>query len=421
MWLDLKLAHGKQRKTINTNVEPTQNRPVASFKRTNQARIDELDGVRGILSMWVAISHIFCWTGFFSLSFQEPLGRIWAEFVGAGPAVEVFMILSGFVISYLIHNRNQTYSEFMCGRAFRIYPIYLTCILIGFGATYLTPFVLETAPWRETFYFKAIREISDSEISAPATHAFWHLTLLNGLVPTRLLRDATATFLAPAWSITLEWQYYLIAPFLARFIRSGLGIVVITFFAWLGVRYRDYWTNPHLAFLPAQLHLFLIGIGSFHLYAFACRVPRHRPKIFAGFTAILIAVSVLLVPWHKIALLIWAIGFGCIFAGGNDRFTKLLRIPRKILLHPLLQWIGKISFPLYLVHWPIIIGFISILLFYFPKITSIQALLAMLFFGLPLILAAAAALHAFIERPMMAMGKKFNARFRPATVRSVRI
>jgi hypothetical protein len=27
-------------------------------------RVDELDGIRGILALWVAVTHILCWCGF---------------------------------------------------------------------------------------------------------------------------------------------------------------------------------------------------------------------------------------------------------------------------------------------------------------------------------------------------------------------
>lgn len=48
------------------------------------------------------------------------------------------------------------------------------------------------------------------------------------------------------------------------------------------------------------------------------------------------------------------------------------------------------------------------LLYWQPRITSLNALLLMLLFGLPAVLLAAWLLHISIEAPMMRWGKKFN-------------
>lgn len=39
-----------------------------------------------------------------------------------------------------------------------------------------------------------------------------HIPLIHGLIPPSALPDAAAAFLGRAWSISTEWQFYLIAP-----------------------------------------------------------------------------------------------------------------------------------------------------------------------------------------------------------------
>ena len=373
-------------------------------------RVDELDGLRGLLSLWVVLSHTFCWTGFWEFTAPRPFQRFWAEFIGAGAAVETFMILSGFAISFLLHKRHQPYRQFMLGRFFRIYPVYLVCLVLGLTvALLLTPFVLHTAQWHGTICFEWNRSFSSSESSATGLHAFWHLTLLNGLIPKRLLSDATGTLLAPAWSISLEWQYYLVAPFLARFVRSGVGLLFLAILAWLGLRLGDVWANPHVAFLPAQLPLFLIGIGSYHLYELFIKSSHSRSSAFAVPVAALLATSIF-TGWHSTALILWALGFGCIFIQGDDVFTRTLSALRGFLLHRWLQRLGHISYPVYLVHWPLIIVFLAALFYCRPDISSTHALMFMLFLGVPLILFVASILHTFVERPFMTLGKRLNGR-----------
>jgi len=358
--------------------------------------------------MWVVLSHIFCWAGFLELTAPSALQALWSEFIRAGAAVEIFMILSGFAISFLLHKRQQSYRQFIQGRLFRIYPVYLVCLLLALiAAVRLTPFVLHTASWRNTLEWE--RSWSSIESSAPALHAFWHITLLNGLIPARFLSGATVTLLPPAWSISLEWQYYLFAPFVACFCRSGVRFLILIAVAWLGLRFGYIWQNPHLAFLPAQLPLFLIGIGSYHLYEHFVKSSHRRSSIFALPVAALLGSSIL-IQWHTTALVVWALAFGCIFVQGNDVFSRTLAALRRFLLHPWLQRLGHISYPIYLVHWPLIIAFLATLLHWSPRVSSRYAVLLMLSLCIPLILICANVLHIFVELPLMTLGKRLSSR-----------
>jgi peptidoglycan/LPS O-acetylase OafA/YrhL len=231
------------------------------------------------------------------------------------------------------------------------------------------------------------------------------LTLLFGGLPKKILPGASVTLLPPAWSISLEWQYYLVAPLLAWMICQRSGLLLLGLVGCGGFVYSKVWND---GFLPAKLPLFLVGIGSFHLYLWAS-----RQKKIPNFTFALIAVfvAVMTVCWHWIALGIWTLVLGCLFVGHqdiHDGWTRCLVSLRRTLLCPLLQSLGKISYPLYLVHWPLIIFLLAGLLHWQPHITPAKALLIMLFLGLPLILSTAWLLHKLVEAPMMSWGKKFT-------------
>ncbi len=376
-------------------------------------RVDELDGLRGLLALWVALAHIFAWCGFWETTLPRPLGKVWPVFIEASAAVDTFIILSGFAISFLLHKRSQSYVAFMTGRVFRIYPVYLFCLALGVASTFLTGAILETAAWKSTIYFEWIRQLALSESTAFGAHTFWHLTLLNGLLPKQFLPDATGTLLTPAWSITLEWQYYLVAPFVARMVFSPSGLLALTGVAFVGTHFASKWANPQLAFFPAHLPLFLIGIASYHFYMrFANREDSGAAPTLAA--AGLIAVAVIL-KWHPVGLVLWALGFGCILARGSDPFSRLLSLLRSLLMNRWLQALGKISFPVYLVHWPLIIGLLWLLLRFFPGISKVQAVTALVGVGIPLILLSARILHTTVELPGMALGKKVGRRQTAAT------
>lgn len=132
------------------------------------------------------------------------------------------------------------------------------------------------------------------------------------------------------------------------------------------------------AFLPDKLPLFLIGIGSFHLYTHAESLKgfRHRLNVVAALIAATLAVG-----WHRLALLIWLVVFGGVLADGNNPSEQFRLRSRRLLLQPALQFIGKISYLLYLAHWPVIILLTAGLISWRPDISSWTMLVA----GLPVI------------------------------------
>jgi len=327
------------------------------------------------------------------------MAGLWGEFIFAQPAVDTFIILSGFAISHLLHSRSPSYLQFMIGRFFRIFPVYLVCLGLGFATITQIPFILSTASWRD----------SAQELAHPMLHLLSHLTLLFGAIPKKFLPEATATLLTPGWSISLEWQYYLVAPLISWLVCSRAGLIALGVVACAGLSSSVHWANPHLAFLPAQLPLFLIGIGSYHLQAIARAAARSTTTSYA---IVAVLVAVLMVSWHWVALAIWTLVFGCLFIEKEDCAARSFFFLRRALLHPLTQFLGRISYPLYLVHWPLILVFLAALLFCKMDLASGAMALTMFVVGLPAIILAAWLLHKTVEVPLMRFGKMAQNRIR---------
>lgn len=372
-------------------------------------RIDELDGLRGLLALWVALVHIISWCGVAPLAFAIPAvgKRLWNE--SAQGAVDVFMILSGFVITHLLYSRPQSYRQFMIGRFFRIYPVYLVCLLLGLSTIGMMSAMLNQAPWHDVPYFQVwLSPTVHAQSAHPIAHLVAHLTLLFGIIPVRLMPDASTTLLGPAWSITLEWQYYLVAPLLARlvFYRSGWGLLALLGAG--GFIFSHFWS---VSFLPIQLPLFLTGIGSYHLYIHARRWE--LPPQVTTMGLLIILAAIFSISWHWMALSVWALVLGCLVLNMNGRQNhdgpgRWLDGLQRLLLKPVLQGLGRVSYPLYLVHWPVIVFLMFGLLRWRPDIAPINALLFMLGIGLPVVLLSAFLLHLLVEAPLMKFGKKFN-------------
>ena len=70
--------------------------------------------------MWVLVAHVLWVSGYQPA--VEPLLRL----IGAGGyAVKLFIILSGFVITYLLDKRDETYLQFVVRRFFRLFPVFI--------------------------------------------------------------------------------------------------------------------------------------------------------------------------------------------------------------------------------------------------------------------------------------------------------
>src|ERR1041385_7157077 len=99
------------------------------FKRTGapylhpeggMKHIREFDGLRGLLALWVFATHALELGPYSSL----------ARFTHANMAVDIFIILSGFVIFHLLSN-GEDYRTFITRRWFRLFPVFAICFLIA--------------------------------------------------------------------------------------------------------------------------------------------------------------------------------------------------------------------------------------------------------------------------------------------------
>jgi peptidoglycan/LPS O-acetylase OafA/YrhL len=96
-----------------------------------------------------------------------------------------------------------------------------------------------------------------------ANHLIAHLLLLNGVVPDNILYEAQMMFLAPAWSLSLEWQFYLVAPLVIAAMRNSGGRIAaaavagIAFIAYAKGAFGQF---DHPSFLPGSAVYFAVGI-----------------------------------------------------------------------------------------------------------------------------------------------------------------
>ena len=87
----------------------------------------ELDVVRGFMSWWVVVGHVLAFAGFQ----ENNVPSVTALVMHGAYAVNVFMMMSGFVIAKLLTDKNEPYHVFITRRLLRIYPVFFVALAVA--------------------------------------------------------------------------------------------------------------------------------------------------------------------------------------------------------------------------------------------------------------------------------------------------
>lgn len=297
----------------------------------------EIDGLRAIAVLMVFAHH---------LGIQQ--------FSGGYVGVDIFFVISGFVIfrSILTDLENKTFSvrRFYQRRIRRILPALIVTILFCFtvGLWVLTP--------------NGYIEMANTALSAifSVSNIYFDDNAGNYFATT-----AKNIPLLHTWSLGVEEQFYLLVPllFLAhgqkcntqRIVRLLLVIMLLTFIYNLVAIYVLGKMN-HAFYLP-MARLWEIAIGGI-----LAVIERSNTKITQNWRSILTAMGLIgiatsaialdgetqfpgfaaLLPVFSVALLILSA------PKEGEPYYRLLTVP------PML-FFGRISYSLYLFHWPLIV------------------------------------------------------------------
>ena len=192
-------------------------------------------------------------------------------------------------------------------------------------------------------------------------------------------------------------------------LRKSMGVAVLIAVALSGHFTKGLWANPDNAFLLRWLPMFLIGIVCAEFAAWCEQredVPRRYGIMIVG---IGIGLSLFLIN-KPISFGIWTIGFSVAIGAWAGFFPKVGNLLGGLLRVRPAQWLGALSYPLYLLHWPFIVAIISFLNWWDPGMGQRGVLLILLAIGMPMLLLGAWAVHIWIEKPFMRLGKRLSGR-----------
>lgn len=363
-----------------------------------------IEGLRAWMAWWVVVGH-----GIHLAGAPPWLPNIASKlFVQGDVAVNVFIIVSGFVITHLLLVKNESYGQYIVRRFFRLFPIYVFCLLFAIATTGAYRFAYIELP----FSVQADMRLDRLQETAQnfGVHFFAHLTMLHGAIPSNVLPYAGSSILAPAWSLSLEWQFYLLAPMLIGVLsRSAVGYAaavafcIVLYFgahAFVGDVYQYH------SMIALALPLFVVGISS--------RLLLVAPPRFSVWIRFAAAIAFLFFGvFYRLEAIIWGVWFVFIlnesgnFGGGLSVF--LGRVGYVLAANKYISTLGRWSFSTYLFHIPFfaVILYVSMNVFGFQEsqfVAQVCVFVAMIL--MPLV---SYFMYEFIERPGIALGARISS------------
>ncbi|WP_288944031.1 acyltransferase family protein [uncultured Roseovarius sp.] len=326
----------------------------------------DIDGLRAVAVSVIVLFHF----GVSSLS-------------GGYIGVDVFFVISGFLITRLIHEDIKrgrfSFGAFYMRRLRRIGPSLLATLALTLLAGY---FILSPAHYEDLGLATQAAVLSLSNI------LFW---TQSGYFDT----EAIYKPLLHTWSLAVEEQFYFVWPLvlvlllkvtsLARTLAILAVVSVITLAAAEYMLGRD----PSGAFFLPVFRVYEFGFGA----ALALTGRIARPGAGAHFSSLaglaLIMGGSLAFTEHQrfpgLAALVPCLGASLLIYAGPQAILN-----RVLTLRPI-RYIGLISYSLYLVHWPMLVYFA-----YYHGIPDSPAEIAMLSLAA---VALGALFYHFIETP----------------------
>jgi peptidoglycan/LPS O-acetylase OafA/YrhL len=294
-------------------------------------RIDQL--------RWLAATIVFLFH--FALEYRGLGGTVpaspWLALVTEGhTGVGLFFTLSGFLFMQIaLAQKTIVYRRFIRNRVLRIAPLFLTIFLVA------------TSIGRDTFQPQDVLYIFATNLG----HAPTSGTVITGA----------------AWTISLEFLFYLVFPFLAintleRGARYLLQLLLLmVFFKLAAYTVNDNSTLMYFCTFVGRFDQFLIGMLAALLYArHAAGWQRHAPWLIVLAAALVICDTAAMhhiAPFGATPKSAFWIGWSLLESAGWALFILAWvafrpRLPG--VLDRVLNHGGKISFSFYLLHMGIV-------------------------------------------------------------------
>lgn len=291
-----------------------------------------LEGLRGLAILLVVLYHNFNFFPYFNYGW---LG------------VDLFFVLSGFLITDILFNTINTqnyFKNFYARRTLRIFPLYYLSLLLFL---IILP-ALPGFPLDMSYYQK---------------NQWWFWTYLQNW--TLIFRyNPSSNALNHFWSLAVEEQYYLLWPFVIAWIKRPKRLLLFCLVALVAVIAARLYISGHKEFFPRQDWLFLFTrIDGLLIGSSLAIIYNVNPNIIRKYSTALIlalaAFNFIIYFIHKDPdFPVWGVAgyttFAAIFALLVYEAVKTDdKIVQFVFTSAPLRFLGKYSYGFYIFHWPI--------------------------------------------------------------------
>lgn len=322
----------------------------ANENQPSQARYDLLDGLRGVAALMVLLYHVFNDAKAF---FVGPVSEFCHGFLG----VDFFFILSGFVMGYAYDDKwgRMSLSDFVKRRLIRLHPMVVIGVLMGVAA----------------FVVQGCTKWDGTQVSVFAVIVTTALSLFLLPTPTNMdVRGFTEAFPlnGPHWSLFFEYiGSALYGMYLHRFSTRSLGWCALLSMLALagfslyspdgGVAYG--WSSLPDSVLGGTLRLccaYTIGLWLSRQFRQRQPKPLSGPVFLLSSLALVVLLGMpslggrevesayqLVCIFCLFPLVIWYAARGCVSG----------------LRQQAVSFLGRLSYPLYAVHYPFVYLYIT--------------------------------------------------------------
>lgn len=398
---------------------------VSSTLAKGDGNLAYIDMLRGLAILGVLLVH--------STSFGMqvvglntfPIHFEWLLLAGKH-GVTLFFVVSAFTLMRSMHVRideeHMPIKKYFIRRFFRIAPAYYFVLLVAFFC-YGQGFPGYSNP-------------QDATLTWPDLAA--HLLFVNSLFPFY-----TNNFLGVEWSVSTEFMFYILLPFLFLWLHKTstknqtIIKIGLLYFASIILYWAIFFKGGYLQrlgggfaspvfgawsyfFIATQLQAFVMGVAIWKFIHLQGKTQHHQTRLLTLLAGLVcVAIAGAYVEGYKsgapnyVYYVWWGLVFWGLMSGAFIYVLNLLR-PTNTGVLRVLSELGRVSFSLYLVHFPIFYGLSTIMEMWkmtpVPEINFILCEVVML--GLAYFMARL--LYRFVELPGMELGriliKRFSAR-----------
>ncbi len=363
-----------------------------------------LNGLRCIAALMVVVQHaeLYKWIVGAPSLFMAPGFHPWLLQMGA-QGVEIFFVLSGFLVTYLLLHEQESQGRirvlrFYLRRMLRIWPLYFLMVALGF-------FVLPHFGYPSELHVKL------------APYFGIKLLLMVCFFPNLVLSVFGVVFpVFPLWSIGTEEQFYLIWPHLlawaqGRWLRSLFVFMAIC----VALKAAAAWGLTHSAAMgPRLVWKSLFDALRFDAMAWggvaACLVQQRRTAVLKivyrhESQAAALALTLALWGWNPDLGACSDLVYGGLYA---VLIVNIATNPNTWLrpVHRLLDAGGRISYGIYVYHTPLLFALLYLLK---PKAQAWYFQPVFYLAGFSATFAVAALSYRYFEAPILALKSRFAA------------